>query len=135
MQNLYALLASTNQKSKAGATFEILSMLIVSAALGYMLRWYQTEGSKPKSSDDSDSFIPDNLQKIKGIDSAIEALLNESGIRTFEDLADTTKGQLTIILNKSRKDKLKHANPSSWPKQARLAANGDWDELEELQKK
>lgn len=75
---------------------------------------------------------PDNLRKIEGIGVAIEAVLNENGIFTFNNLANCDISQLKDILNAKGSRFLMH-DPSSWPKQAKLADDKQWDALKKLQ--
>jgi predicted flap endonuclease-1-like 5' DNA nuclease len=73
---------------------------------------------------------PDDLAVIEGIGPKIAALLQDAGITTFTELAETEPARLESLL---RDADLRLADPSSWPEQARLAAAGDWDALQSLQ--
>jgi predicted flap endonuclease-1-like 5' DNA nuclease len=73
---------------------------------------------------------PDDLKKIEGIGPKVAALINENGINTFAQLAEVPVEKLTEILDAN---KLQMMDPASWPRQAQLAAAGDWDALEKLQ--
>jgi predicted flap endonuclease-1-like 5' DNA nuclease len=75
---------------------------------------------------------PDDLTKIEGIGSKIASLLKESGIVTFADLGATKVGVLRNILAEAG-NRFKMHNPSTWAKQAKLAAKGKWDKLKTLQ--
>ena len=74
----------------------------------------------------------DDLKKIEGIGPKIATLLHDNGIRTWAKLADTPVETLQGILRKAG-DRFKMHDPTSWPDQARLAAEGRWQELDELQ--
>ena len=74
---------------------------------------------------------PDDLKIVEGIGPKISALLQSQGISTFRDLADADVERLRQILADARLSAL--ANPASWPRQARLAAAGDWEGLKALQ--
>lgn len=74
----------------------------------------------------------DNLTKIEGIGPKIATLLNDAGIVTFADLGATKVGVLRKILNEAG-SRFKMHNPSTWAKQAKLAAKGSWDKLQKLQ--
>ena len=74
----------------------------------------------------------DNLTKIEGIGPKIASLLNEAGIVTFADLGATKVGVLRNILTEAGA-RFKMHNPTSWAKQAKLAAKGNWDKLQKLQ--
>jgi predicted flap endonuclease-1-like 5' DNA nuclease len=73
---------------------------------------------------------PDDLKKLEGIGPKVANLLNENGITTFAQLADTPVEKLEEILEAN---KLQMIHPGSWPKQARLAADGNWEAFEKLQ--
>ncbi len=72
------------------------------------------------------------LEKIEGIGPKIASILNEAGISTFADLANTAPSMLKDVLANAGKRYQMH-NPTSWPTQAKLAANGDWDALKQMQ--
>ena len=75
---------------------------------------------------------PDKLRKLEGIGPKVEQLLNESGILTFAQLAQTEVNRLRAILEEAG-GVFKAMDPASWPEQAALAAKGDWDALKTLQ--
>ncbi|WP_268223640.1 50S ribosomal protein L21 [Sinomicrobium oceani] len=76
----------------------------------------------------------DDLKKIEGIGPKIAELFNNTGIMTYADLAATSVDKLKDILTEAGPN---YANkvPDTWPQQAQLAADGKWDELNELQEK
>ena len=74
----------------------------------------------------------DDLTKIEGIGPAIAKLLHAAGIETYEDLGKASKKKLEEVLEGGGA-KFNVADPTSWPKQAKLAAKGDWAALEKLQ--
>ncbi|MEM1121941.1 MAG: helix-hairpin-helix domain-containing protein [Bacteroidota bacterium] len=78
------------------------------------------------------SVKPDDLKKIEGIGPKIAGILNESGIYTFANLSQTPVDRLKGILAAAG-NRYKMHDPTSWPKQAALAAIGEWDELQQLQ--
>jgi len=75
---------------------------------------------------------PDDLKRIEGIGPKIENLLNDAGITTWDDLANTPVDRLRSILDNAGKRYQIH-DPSSWPEQAALARDGKWTELDQLQ--
>lgn len=75
---------------------------------------------------------PDNLRKIEGIGPKMNSVLNAAGITTFAQLAAASVEKLTDILNEAGVS-LGVNPPDTWPEQAALAAEGDWDALEKLQ--
>ncbi len=73
---------------------------------------------------------PDDLKKLEGIGPKVASLLNQNGITTYAQLADTSVEKLDEILDAN---KLQMMHPGSWPQQARLAADGDWEAFQKLQ--
>ena len=73
---------------------------------------------------------PDNLAKLEGIGPKINKLLQDAGITTFAELAETATERLDEIVDAAG---LTFADVSTWPEQARLAAAEDWEALEKLQ--
>jgi nitroreductase len=71
----------------------------------------------------------DDLSAIEGIDSHIAQVLQENGIFTFEQLAETDSQALQKMLRSEGM----LADTSTWPKQARLAADKSWDTLHAFQ--
>lgn len=74
----------------------------------------------------------DDLTKIEGIGPKIETLLYDDRIFTFADLAAAPIDRLKRIL-RAGGERFQMHDPTSWPDQAKLAAEGRWDELKELQ--
>jgi large subunit ribosomal protein L27 len=58
--------------------------------------------------------------------------LHDDGIKTWKALSEANTSRLQKILDDAGK-RFKLADPGTWPKQAGLAHQGKWDELEELQ--
>ncbi len=73
----------------------------------------------------------DDLTRIEGIGPKIAELLRKAGITTYAQLAETDVERLRQILDEARL--LQIADPGTWPEQARLAAEGRWEELKALQ--
>jgi large subunit ribosomal protein L17 len=73
---------------------------------------------------------PDDLTVIEGIGPKISSLLQAAGITKFSQLAATEVSQVQKIL---RDAGLPFTDPTTWANQARLAAEGKWDELKVLQ--
>ncbi|RKR14153.1 SSU ribosomal protein S2P [Maribacter vaceletii] len=74
----------------------------------------------------------DDLTKVEGIGpKAAEALVN-AGFVTFADLAKGDAEKIKTILTEAS-SRMAHLDPTSWPKQAQMAADGKWDELKEWQ--
>jgi large subunit ribosomal protein L27 len=74
----------------------------------------------------------DDLKKIEGIGPKIEQLFFDAGITTFVQLSETSTARMEEILAAAGPRYSTH-NPMTWGHQASLAADGEWDELKELQ--
>ena len=74
----------------------------------------------------------DDLKRIEGIGPRIEKMLNDDQIFTWAELADAPVERLKGLLRRGG-DRYRMHDPKSWPDQARLAAEGRWEELKELQ--
>ncbi len=74
----------------------------------------------------------DDLRKIEGIGPKIASLLNNAGIVSFTDLGKAKQTVLKSVLAEAGKRYQMH-DPKTWPKQAKLAAKGNWDALNKLQ--
>jgi len=81
-------------------------------------------------------FMPEpelhGLEKIEGIGPKISKLLNARNIFTLADLAEANVEELKQCLEEAG-PQYRLANPATWPEQARLAAEGDWEALQALQ--
>ena len=73
-----------------------------------------------------------SLQVIEGVGPKIEQLMNQAGLVTFADVAKASVPSLKKILTDAGSRYTMH-NPTTWPKQAKLAKAGKWDALKELQ--
>lgn len=77
--------------------------------------------------------VAEDLTRIEGIGKKIAALLKKKDIITYKALAKCSIKNLKAILEEAGPKYNVH-NPTSWPKQAKLAAAAKWDELDALQK-
>ena len=89
----------------------------------------EVKAEEPKKSENTKG---DDLKKIEGIGPKIQELLNNDGILTFEDLSKTDAEKIKEILHAAGSRYQMH-DPTTWPMQAGLAAEGKWDELNEWQ--
>ncbi|MBT8190033.1 MAG: 50S ribosomal protein L27 [Bacteroidia bacterium] len=87
----------------------------------------KAEVSTPKASGKAD-----DLKKIEGIGPKTSELFIADGIVTFSDLASASQERLKSILDAAGK-RYSIINPTTFPMQAALAADGKWDELKSLQ--
>ena len=74
----------------------------------------------------------DELEQIEGIGPKIAMMLYDAGIFTFRDLAITPVYKIEEILEAAGPQFATH-DPSTWTQQAKLAAEGRWEDLKTLQ--
>jgi small subunit ribosomal protein S2 len=74
----------------------------------------------------------DDLTKVEGIGPKAAEALTNSGIATFGNLAKADPEKVKEILTEAS-SRMAHLDPTTWPKQAQMAADGKWDELKEWQ--
>jgi large subunit ribosomal protein L27 len=74
----------------------------------------------------------DDLKIIEGVGPKIETLLKDGGITTWAELAAAPVERIKEILDAAGPRYQIH-DPSSWPAQAKFAAEGKWEELKEYQ--
>jgi len=78
------------------------------------------------------SVEADDLTLIEGIGPKVAKVLGEVGILTFGQLAQSNSDDIQKILNEAG---LKMMDATSWPAQAKLAADDDMDGLKKMQDK
>jgi predicted flap endonuclease-1-like 5' DNA nuclease len=78
------------------------------------------------------AYKQDDLKVIEGIGPKIAQLLEDAGIKTWAALSETSTDRIQEILNAAGTN-FQLADPTSWPAQAGLAAEGKFKELEDLQ--
>ncbi|MBT8270045.1 MAG: 50S ribosomal protein L21 [Flavobacteriaceae bacterium] len=87
--------------------------------------------AKPATKKTTSKAKADDLKKIEGIGPKIASTLVDGGIATFVDLAKAKPAEISEIIAGVRGNHV----PDTWPEQAKLAADGKWDELKALQDK
>jgi predicted flap endonuclease-1-like 5' DNA nuclease len=75
---------------------------------------------------------PDDLASLWWLGPKSAMLLNAAGVLIFEQLAAMTSAQIKAILGEAG---LLVRHVDSWPEQARLAAAGQWKELDVYQRR
>jgi len=85
------------------------------------------KAKKAKAASDEDDF-----KKIEGIGPKISQLIKDAGIPTFEALANTDAEKIKEILAEAGSRYRMH-DPTTWPAQSKMAAEGDWDGLKKWQ--
>ncbi len=76
--------------------------------------------------------MQDDFSHISGIGPKVSTVLRRAGIKSFEQLASTKLDKIRKILETENPNLLRLTDPSSWPKQAKMAAEGDWEALSAL---
>ena len=76
----------------------------------------------------------DDLKKIEGVGPKAAEAMVAAGLDTFAKVAKAKPEAIATILSEASSN-LAHLVTDTWPKQAKLAADGKWDELKELQDK
>lgn len=108
-------LSTGKNEPKEGQTTSKVELVMVK--LGILKKW--------KAND---------LKAIEGIGPKIEKLLNDAGIITWLALSETPVEKIQKILDDAGPN-YSLADPGTWPKQAKLAAEDKWPELEDYQEK
>jgi len=74
----------------------------------------------------------DDFKKIEGIGPKIQELLNKAGIKTYEDLKNSDRDTMKKLLEDAGPQYRMH-EPETWPAQAKMAFEEEWEKLEEYQ--
>jgi hypothetical protein len=138
MMSVSGFAASRGASAQATETSQYVYALVVfgiALLAGILVWWWIDVRSRPREVPPpaAPAPIPDDLTRIEGIGPKISGLLQQAGISTFSDLAETSVGRLQSILSDAGLSAL--ADPGSWAEQARLAAEGQWERLATLQEK
>ena len=122
---------------------QMLLCLLLAALLGFLIGWAlraimcqrkvaELEEQLAAAVAAAGSGQRDDLKKIEGIGPKIQKLLNDDQIFTFTELAEAPVNRLKDLLRRAG-DRYRMHDPTSWPDQAKLAAEGRWKELDEFQ--
>lgn len=78
--------------------------------------------------------VKQDLTKVEGIGPKIEGLLNNKGIISYGQLADSKVSFLEQVIKEAGPNFATHRGMTgTWPAQAKLADLGQWDELSKWQ--
>jgi len=113
------LIGKTKKKSKASADLNTGAAAPVAAA------------PKPKIVK-AQPPQPDNLKRIEGIGPKIAEVLKAANVDSFVKLAAMTPDQIKDLLNAAG-DRFSFQDPTTWPAQSEMAAQGEWDKLKKWQ--
>lgn len=80
----------------------------------------------------SEAPTSDDLTKVEGIGPKMAGVFNAAGINSFAELAEKSAEDLRAILDAAEGNFAAH-DPKTWPEQAKMAADGKWDELKKWQ--
>ncbi|GJM34495.1 MAG: hypothetical protein DHS20C18_34960 [Saprospiraceae bacterium] len=132
--------AVSDKKTKGAET--VAEAPVAKAAAPVVEKVKETKPAKeeaPKASKSGKITLPsgkkikqDDLKLVEGIGPKIEGLLHDGGIKTWADLADAPGEKVQAILDEAGPRYNMH-DPATWAAQAKLAAEGKWEELETLQ--
>jgi len=89
----------------------------------------KVEKAEPKKAAPKKVAKADDLKKIEGIGPKIAETLTAAGIATFAELAKAKSEKISEIIADVRGNHV----TDTWPAQAKLAADGKWDELKKWQ--
>ena len=118
----------------------ILFIVIILVILWFVFGNKQKETSAAASAAPSKAPAPsattgkgDDLKIIEGIGPKIAGIMNGAGISTFAQMAQKTGSELRKLLDDGGIGAI--ADPTTWPEQAALAAEGKMEALKALQDK
>ncbi len=86
------------------------------------------EVKKEKAAPKKAKTESDDLTKIEGVGPKAAEALTNAGMGTYADLAKGDANKIKEVLTEAS-SRMAHLDPTSWPKQAQMAADGKWDEL------
>ncbi len=77
--------------------------------------------------------MQDDFSHIDGVGPKISATLRSAGVKTFAKLAAKEVDDIKEILVAENPNMLRLSDPTTWPEQAGMAAEGRWENLKALQ--
>ena len=77
--------------------------------------------------------MQDDFSHIDGVGPKISATLRSAGVKTFAKLAAKEVDDIREILVAENPSLLRLSDPTTWPEQAGMAAEGRWEDLKTLQ--
>lgn len=78
----------------------------------------------------TEAVVPDDLTLVEGIGPKIKSILHDAGVKTFSQLAQMEPSAIKDIIVAAG---LRLADTTTWPMQAKLAAEGKLEELKAFQ--
>lgn len=103
----------------------------------------EKESSSAKATEDKEEKAPkkdtmskakkgDDLTKIEGVGPKAAEALSNGGMDSYTKLAEAEPEQIKELLTEAS-SRMAHLDPTSWPKQAKMAAEDKWDDLKKWQ--
>lgn len=86
----------------------------------------------PKKETKAKASKGDDLTKIEGVGPKAAEALTNAGLETFAKVAKAKADKMKEVLTEAS-SRLAHLDTTSWPKQAKMAADEKWDELKAWQ--
>lgn len=80
----------------------------------------------------SKSIKQDDLTIVEGIGPKIQELFHNHGVNSWKEMGETSVSRCQDILNTGGERYSVH-NPGTWPRQAAMAASGEWQKLKDWQ--
>lgn len=109
----------------------VLGLFLVIVVVGWLVS--RNRGSRPvvqQGMSVGHEKSTDDLTRLEGIGPKIASILNDTGIRSFADLANADAARVEEALDKAG---LQMMDPEGWIEQAKLAVKGDMEGLAKLQ--
>ncbi len=96
----------------------------------------ESEKAAPKAAtpkkEAADKKKGDDLKVLEGVGPKLAEILTDAGFSTYASIADASADQLAEALEAAG-SRYKMHDPTAWPQQAKLADEGKFDELKQLQ--
>ncbi len=135
----------------------IIIVLLIAAVLGFLVGYFihrpkaaagdiSKEAGEGAREDEIPSFdaktagailgkyiATNDLKIIKGIGPVIEGILKSNNVNTWKKLSENDSEHISSLLINEGGERFRVHDPETWPQQAELAFNGNWEELKNLQ--
>ena len=98
-----------------------------------MLKLKQEREQEITSLKAKERAMQDDFSYLDGVGPKISSILRSAGIKTFAKLATKEVDDLREILVAENPSLLRLSDPTTWPDQAGMAAEGRWENLKALQ--
>ena len=127
------------EKTEESANFDKMNQESVARAEGAEARVEELENSLEEKEQEATALnarihmMQDDFTHIAGIGPKVSSVLRWAGLNTFAKLAAADVDKIREILEAENPSLLRLTDPATWPDQARLAAEEDWEGLSALQ--